>query len=361
MKTKVLIIGGGLSGLALAYAFHKEGQDFILVESRDRLGGRILSLSSDNDTKSFPRYDMGPSWLWEGQAHLHKLINELDLEIFPQHNDGLSLYQEQSGSVHREQNFAMHGYLRLVGGLTSLIEALTSRIPEAHILMRNQVTHIKHKGTHILSTVRSRNKSLTIEAEQVVFALPPRLLAETITFMPALTQRERENLQSVPTWMAGHAKFTAIYDTPFWRDDGLSGNAFSSTGPLMQIHDASPHDLSTGALFGFVGNIPHALRSDKNVLSTAATAQLVELFGDKAAKPQKTLFLDWQEEKYTASESDATTADGHPHYQHQNYLGAPWHEAISFCATETSSYNGGLMEGALEAADRTFRAITNTK
>ena len=42
MQTQTLIIGGGLSGLALAARLSAEEQDFLLVEARERWGGRIL-------------------------------------------------------------------------------------------------------------------------------------------------------------------------------------------------------------------------------------------------------------------------------------------------------------------------------
>ncbi|MEM1154111.1 MAG: hypothetical protein AAGI44_08210 [Pseudomonadota bacterium] len=47
-------------------------------------------------------------------------------------------------------------------------------------------------------------------------------------------------LGGVPTWMAGQAKVVAVYESPFWRDSGFSGDAMSRKGPLIEIHDASP-------------------------------------------------------------------------------------------------------------------------
>lgn len=55
-----------------------------------------------------------------------------------------------------------------------------------------------------------------------------------------------------PTWMAPHAKYLAVYDTAFWRDQGLSGDARSLCGPLGEIHDAAmPGGSAVG--FGFFG------------------------------------------------------------------------------------------------------------
>jgi monoamine oxidase len=53
MQTDVLIVGGGLSGLCVAHLLSVAGIDFRLIEARNRLGGRILSLptpdGSEND------------------------------------------------------------------------------------------------------------------------------------------------------------------------------------------------------------------------------------------------------------------------------------------------------------------------
>jgi len=53
LDTNVLIIGGGISGLHTAYQLQKQGTSFMLIEARDRLGGRILSqnyTTADNKT-----------------------------------------------------------------------------------------------------------------------------------------------------------------------------------------------------------------------------------------------------------------------------------------------------------------------
>ena len=47
-------------------------------------------------------------------------------------------------------------------------------------------------------------------------------------------------------------KCIAVYDRPFWRDEGLSGQATSDTGPVRLTYDNSPPDGSPGALLGFI-------------------------------------------------------------------------------------------------------------
>ncbi|WP_435980383.1 FAD-dependent oxidoreductase [Psychrobacter sp. DM4] len=75
-NTSVAIIGGGLSGLYAAYLLEKQGLDYILIEARPTLGGRILNnmllkgtnleqmpvQQLDADTVSnIDSFDLGPS------------------------------------------------------------------------------------------------------------------------------------------------------------------------------------------------------------------------------------------------------------------------------------------------------------
>lgn len=61
--TKVAIIGAGLAGLSAARRLQQAGVEFVLVEARDRLGGRILT-AGENGPPSEDGFDLGPSWYW---------------------------------------------------------------------------------------------------------------------------------------------------------------------------------------------------------------------------------------------------------------------------------------------------------
>ena len=108
MNTEITIIGGGISGLHTAYQLQKRGIDFVLIEARERLGGRILSnsyvanLEEKYDAK-LSAYDLGPSWFWPSQTNMETLLNELDLSdsVFSQQSTGKSLYEDQQGNVQK--------------------------------------------------------------------------------------------------------------------------------------------------------------------------------------------------------------------------------------------------------------------
>ncbi|MEM9321174.1 MAG: FAD-dependent oxidoreductase, partial [Pseudomonadota bacterium] len=164
---------------------------------------------------------------------------------------------------------------------------------------------------------------------------------------------------AVPTWMAGQAKAVALYPKPFWRNEGLSGDAMSQRGPLVEIHDASPENASGGALFGFVG-VPPQHRQDQSALKQAVTAQLVRLFGASAATPDRVLLRDWALEDQTATAADQAPLMEHPRYGLPSKLNGVWDGTLWFSGSETAKEFGGFLEGALEAAEVTCAALNQT-
>jgi len=55
----------------------------------------------------------------------------------------------------------------------------------------------------------------TIYAQRIVLAVPPRLVANAISFFPKLKPEQTQAMCDIPTWMAGQSKFTAVYSKPF--------------------------------------------------------------------------------------------------------------------------------------------------
>ena len=59
MKNPIVIVGAGLSGLRAASILTAQGVKCKVLESRDRVGGRILSTSVPNRL-DLGRFDLGP-------------------------------------------------------------------------------------------------------------------------------------------------------------------------------------------------------------------------------------------------------------------------------------------------------------
>ncbi len=347
MHTPTLIIGGGLSGLSLAYALERAGHAYTLVEARGRLGGRIKSLDVEG-----AHFDLGPSWVWPGQTRVAALASALDLHLFEQWSDGEQLFEQASGEVVQGQGFmSMAGSLRIAGGTSALTDALAARLRPENILRGCAVTAVDDRPSAQL------NDGRTITADRIVLCIPPRLAAR-LRFTPALPDNALAALNAIPTWMGAHAKFVAVYPSPFWRKDGLSGDASSRRGPLAEIHDASPEDGSFGALFGFVG-LPAAVRAQAgDAVQSAALAQLENLFGPQAGAPIAATLMDWSQAPFTATAADSTPPPGHPPYTMPAPLRRIWDDKLIFAITEMAPDNGGLIEGALAAAEAAAARIT---
>ena len=239
---------------------------------------------------------------------------------------------------------------RLTGGTRALVEALAQDLRKDLLLCDHCVHRIEAHADHVRVHTKGPPGVRPLAAAKVILALPPRLLAKTIAFSPGLPPALVTTLAGIPTWMAGDAKFFALYDTPFWRADGLSGSAFSERGPLSETHDASVPDHSA-ALFGFL-RLDHRERLHMaDTLVTACVAQLVRYFGPAAAHSRTTRIMDWSRESFTATSADVPLFD-HPDYGLPDSAAALWEGRLRFAGTETASQHGGYLEGALEAAER---------
>jgi monoamine oxidase len=182
------------------------------------------------------------------------------------------------------------------------------------------------------------------------------LVASSITFFPKLMPEQTQVMHDIPTWMAGQSKVTAVYQRPFWRDQGLSGDGVSRIGPLSEIHDASPEDGSQGALFGFVGWSAQQRQTVGEDLIPQAISQLQQMFGVEAAQPLQVSLQDWAIDPFTATADDGHQ-HGHPQFGLPPELEGVWHGRIMFSSAEMAEVFGGLVEGALEAAEAAFNGL----
>lgn len=345
---KTLIVGGGLSGLALAETLEVQGDDYVLVEARPRLGGRIIT-----QHHGLGYFDLGPAWYWPGQPRIAALIARLSLQPFEQFCDGGMTFEDERGHVQRSQGpSSMQGSLRLVGGLGALIDALAERLPNSRIRLNAMVTRLQKSGDHCIATL---SDGAEISADQVVLALPPRVAAQ-FDFSPALPAQSVDAMHGIATWMAGQAKAIAVYQTPIWRKDGLSGDAMSRRGPMVEIHDASPDAGGPYALFGFIG-IPPDHRADESLLRENLKAQLIRLFGQQAASLLQLYIKDWAADMFTSTEADKEPLYAHPTYGLPKALTGLWDNRLHFAGTEVAPTFGGYLEGALEAAEIVFNTL----
>lgn len=341
---ETIIIGAGMSGLSAAAKLAEHGHKALVLEARDRIGGRITSLEVNAQA-----YELGPSWIWPGQPLVAAALAKYAITPFPQYAQGTLLYQQADGQIDRHPGLApMANALRIPGGPSALIEAFAKTLAPDQIQLHHQLTALHLEGDEIRLFLESPDGPIFLTAKQVALAVPPRLCAR-LHFSPALPAPLAGFLTHTPTWMAGHAKFTAVYDTPFWREAGLSGDAMSRRGPLAEIHDISPAEGGPYALFGFMG-LDAQTRKDMGTrrLTEAALEQLGDIFGPSAQTPLEAKLMDWSGEPFTATPADMAPLTGHPAYGLPPIHDTPWTDKLHFISAETAHENGGLIEGALQ-------------
>ena len=352
----VIIVGAGLSGLALGEQLQQDGRSFQILEARRRVGGRIFSEHAQNGRRT-AAFDMGPTWFWPGQERMRQLVSRLGLSTHLQYSKGALVYEDASGRIQRHNGFStMEGSIRVEGSMSAIVDGLASAIPQRRRTLGACVTSVSYENDFFTVTYSVDGQTKTAESKQLALAIPPRLAEDRIDFSGILNEPSRKVLRSVPTWMAGHAKFVAVFDSPFWKHAGLSGDGISRRGPLVETHDASPKDHQLHALFGFIG-VDVGARSNSSTLKHACIKQLTRMFGEQAKTPLDAFIKDWALESDTSVPSDFSAPSSHPTYGYPKGFSNLCDGKLVFASTEVANHFGGYMEGALEAAEHAFSML----
>lgn len=384
-KVDVVVIGAGATGLSAAHALSRAGRTVVVLESRDRVGGRLWTNVVDG-----VELEIGGQWVSPDQEALLGMIDELGLETYSRYREGESVYvgldgerrtftgevlpvspaveadmdrltdvldtlaaamdparpwdapgadeldrvtflawlDEQCTEPEARDNIALfiaqamltkpaHGFSalqavymaasagsfshlvdsefildkRVVGGLQQVPLQLADRLGDA-VRLHRDVESVAWRDHGVTVT----SGDLVVEADHLVIAVPPTAVGR-IRFDPPLpsTQREARQHQSFGQVIKVHA----TYETPFWRDAGLSGTAFSPYLTVHEAYDNTNHDESRGTLVGFVSDEQAdavlALPADRRreiILSSLET-----YFGPAAAAPVTYFESDWTSEE----------------------------------------------------------------
>lgn len=357
LTARFAIVGGGLSGLYAAYLLERQGiTDYVLLEAQPSFGGRIKSLPIVGETAGSNRYDLGATWLWPAmQAPLAQLLEELGLKLVGQYETGDMLVERSSD----EAPMRLRGYLsmpssmRVAGGMGALTDAVRRRLAPARLISGQRVLRLHAMEHHVvLDTLDANGKVGTYRVGKVLLAVPPRLAEASIEFRPGLPPALARQWRDTATWMAPHAKYVAAYATPFWREQGLSGQGRSARGPLAEIHDASS-PMGGAALSGFFGMPARARKHvTEDMLKAYCRAQLTRLFGPQASAPDAEFVKDWADDPYTATRLDQDGGAQHGRAPSPAIETGPWKGLIEGIASEWSPQFPGYVAGAIEAASR---------
>jgi monoamine oxidase len=87
LSADVVVIGAGLSGLAAARSLLDAGLEVVVLEARDRVGGRLLNAMLGDGVQ----VDLGGQWVGSDHSRVQALAGELSIEMFPQFGEGRNL------------------------------------------------------------------------------------------------------------------------------------------------------------------------------------------------------------------------------------------------------------------------------
>ncbi len=331
----MVVVGAGIAGLTVARLLVAAGVDVVVLEGRDRVGGRLLSTAGG--------LDLGASWFWPGETHVADLVAELGVAVHPQHLEGDAVYHSPDGPQRLAGNPLDQPSSRFSDGADRLALAVAAALPAGVVQLGRPVTSVRAQAEEVVVDTADG----AVSAGQVVLAVPPALVASRIRVQPPLPPELAQLAASTPVWMGGTTKVVVRYDRAFWRQAGLSGSGISHLGPLRELHDLSGPDGDPAALFGFAAAPP-----DRR----AVVDQLVQMFGAAAATPTDVVVQDWASEEWTSPPGvrDLSRYElfGHPLYDQPCLDGR-----LHWASTETAPRAAGHIEGALAAAHRAAAAV----
>jgi monoamine oxidase len=449
----VVVVGAGFAGLAAARRLMGEGRSVIVLEARNRVGGRALNyelpggevsergatfigptqtriaaLADAVGVKTFDTYDTGkavailqgsrteyedtgltgtappdPSILPElalitgmlddmaadidvnapwraqlaGQYDSQTMQTWLDQHsaterfralaalatrpIFGAEPRELSLlyvlfYIAASGDENHvgtfERNFDTRGgaqQSRFVGG-SQLVAQKVAKELGRRVVLSSPVRRIVQGGGH----VDVYSDRYTVRAKRVIVAIPPTL-AGRIDYQPILPFQRDQLTQRLG--QGALTKVTAVYDTPFWREAGLSGTGLSTDHVVSAAFDDSPPGGRPGVVFGFVGG-DKAREVDRLSPAERRKAVLdsfVAFFGPKAAKPIDYVETTWAAEQWTRGCPVGIAGPG-TLFAYGEWLRKPVGR-IHWAGTETSTYWAGYMDGAVRSGERAAQEV----
>lgn len=182
---------------------------------------------------------------------------------------------------------------RVVGGLQQVPLLLAERLgDDVHL---GQPVRTLRWGDDGVTAI---TKDLVVHARYAILAVPP-VLIHRISYEPPMPRRQHQLHQHLS--MGFVIKVHAVYETPFWREAGLSGTAFSPYELSHEAYDNSNFDDPHGTLVGFVSdqNADDLFTLTAEERKTRILESLSHYYGEQAKHPIVYFESDWGTEEWT--------------------------------------------------------------
>lgn len=239
---------------------------------------------------------------------------------------------------------------RIVGGSVLVAEGMAAGLGDA-VVLGAPVRTVAHRADGVTVTTRAGDR---FDADHVIVTLPPTL-AGRLEYEPALPAWRDQLTQRLP---AGSViKLYCVYDEPFWRAEGLTGQAASDVGPVKVTFDNSPPSGSPGILMGFIEANDGREWTQRSVdeRRTAAIECFVRYFGPRAATPVEYVERDWMAEEFSRGCYGAHFTPGV-----WTAFGPALRQPVGrirWAGAECSPIWNGYMEGAVRSGESAAREI----
>ncbi|MBF6225108.1 FAD-dependent oxidoreductase [Nocardia abscessus] len=233
---------------------------------------------------------------------------------------------------------------RPVGGMGAIYRPMAAELGDSiHLSQPVRCIHQDADG------VRVRAQDLTVRARRAIVAVP-LAIADKISYKPMLPVDRSFLHQRMPS--GSIIKTSVVYDEPFWRADGLSGQSAAPGSPATITIDACTDTGRPGVLCVIIeGPIARQVgRLDDAERRGAVLGALIERFGRKAGSPVDYVEQNWSAERYSGggmlshAPTGVLTQFGHA-------LREPCGR-IHWAGTESSAVMCGWIDGAVRSGER---------
>ncbi|WP_309647128.1 NAD(P)/FAD-dependent oxidoreductase [Nocardioides sp.] len=180
---------------------------------------------------------------------------------------------------------------RIVGGMQSVSEAMAA---DLRVVTGSPVRTIRTSEHGVVV----ESDLAVVTARHVVVAVPPNLYSR-ISYVPPLPRRQHQMHQHLSLGLV--IKVHAVYETPFWREQGLSGTCFGATSLVQEVYDNTNHEDPRGTLVGFISDekADHLFELSTDERRAAVLGSIAEYLGEQALAPVVYYESDWASEEWT--------------------------------------------------------------